>query len=147
MNAAATFGKVRRALHPRHVRVIAVTIIVEIGLHTTTLPRLARLLRVRLDVDGHPAQDGIALDPPVMLGIRRYGRAMDRVLRRWPFGDTCLRRALILGFLIRRLDPILCIGVRRDDAGEIAAHAWLVVASVTLDPTAAQYLSFGDVAR
>lgn len=145
MNAAATFLKVRRALHPRHLWVIAATVVVEIGLHTIRLPRLARLLRVRLDVDGHPAQD--SLDPSAVLRIRRYGRATDRVLRRWPFGDTCLRRALILGFLIRRLDPILCIGVRRDDAGEIAAHAWLVVAGATLDSTAAQYLPFGDVTR
>ncbi len=145
MSTVATLRKIRRGLHPRHVRVIPVMIVVEIGLRTMRLPRLARLLRLRLGVDGPPAHDGDAPDPAVMLRIRRYARAIDRVLRRWPFGDTCLRRALILGFIIRDLDPTLLIGVRRDDAGEIAAHAWLMVAGTTLDPMAAQYLSFGDV--
>lgn len=94
--------------------------------------------------DGHPPRTNHSADPDLVRRIRRAARAIDRILRRWPFGDTCLRRALILGFLLRRLDPILQIGVRRDDAGDIAAHAWLVVAGTTHDPMAAQYLSFGD---
>jgi len=138
--------KLRQGLHPRHVLVLAVTVVVEIGLRTITLPRLVRLLGVRLDVDGSSLQETGSADPGISRQIRRSGRAIDRVLRRWPFGDTCLRRALILGFLIRRLDPTLLIGVRRDEAGEIAAHAWLAVAGTTLDPAAAHYLSFGDQA-
>lgn len=145
MSTAVKLRKIRRGLHPRHAWIIAVTAVVEIGLRTTRLPRLARLLGVRLGVDAPPSPETVPLDPRVRFGIRRAARAIDRVLRRWPFGDTCLRRALILGVLIRRLDPTLLIGVRRDDDAQIAAHAWLVVAGSTLDPMAAQYLSFGDV--
>lgn len=145
MSVAVGLRKIRQGLHPRHLPVVAVTAAVEIGMRTLRLPRLARLLGVRLETHGQPVEDAAPPDPTVVRRVRRAGRAIDRVLRRWPFGDTCLRRALILGFLIRRLGPTLLIGVRRNEEGEIAAHAWLVVGGTTLDPLAAQYLSFGDV--
>jgi len=126
----------------RLVPVLVITIVVEIGLRSTTLPRLARLLGVRMSVNGEPVH-GAAPPGLTVLSTHRialYGRTIPRVLRRWPFGDTCLRRALILGFFIRRVDPVLVIGVRRDETGKIAAHAWLVVAGTTLDPSATRYL-------
>lgn len=143
---AVQVGKLRQGLHPRHVWIVVITILVEVGMRTTRLPRLTRLLGIRLGVDGSPTPEPASPDPAVLFRIRRTARAIDRVLRRWPFGDTCLRRALVLGFLIRHLDPTLLIGVRRNEAGEIAAHAWLAVAGTTLDPAAAQYLSFDDLA-
>ncbi len=47
---------------------------------------------------------------------------------RWPWRTTCLKRASVLFTLLRRIDVEveLHIGVRRDDAGAFAAHAWLV---------------------
>ena len=56
-------------------------------------------------------------------------RWVDRVLYalRGPWHHTCLRRATVLYGLLRRAGrPVeLVIGVRRDAAGRVAAHAWL----------------------
>jgi hypothetical protein len=45
-----------------------------------------------------------------------------------PWRYTCLSRAAVLYHLFRRArHPVeLWVGVRRDDAGALAAHAWLV---------------------
>jgi transglutaminase superfamily protein len=55
---------------------------------------------------------------------------VDRVLRRLPppWRHTCLKRALTLQYLIRRAgrQVQLKVGVRRNAAGELLAHAWLV---------------------
>ena len=55
---------------------------------------------------------------------------VDRVLRRLPppWRHTCLRRALVLHYLLHRAGrpTELRIGVRRDDQNALAAHAWLV---------------------
>lgn len=144
MTTTLTLRKVGHGLHPRHALVVGVAAVVEIGLRTTRVPRLARVLRVRLATESQPGPSVGFADPEVIQTARRYARATDRVLRRWPFGDTCLRRSLVVGFLIRRFEPTLLIGVRRDEDGEIAAHAWLVVEGTTLDPGADQYLAFGD---
>jgi hypothetical protein len=55
---------------------------------------------------------------------------VDRVLRRLPppWRHTCLKRALTLLYLTRRSGGMaeLKVGVRRTEAGELLAHAWLV---------------------
>lgn len=45
-----------------------------------------------------------------------------------PWRHTCLKRAAILYHLLRRagLPVELCIGVRREPAGPLTAHAWLI---------------------
>lgn len=54
---------------------------------------------------------------------------VDRVLQRMPppWRKTCLKRAIVLQSLLRRAGrpAELRIGVRRDEAGNLAAHAWL----------------------
>ena len=54
---------------------------------------------------------------------------VDRVLRRLPppWHHTCLKRALVLHYLIHRAGRTteLRIGVRRDEHDALAAHAWL----------------------
>lgn len=54
---------------------------------------------------------------------------VDRVLKRLPppWHHTCLKRAVVLHYLIHRAGRTseLRIGVRRDEAGALAAHAWL----------------------
>ena len=54
---------------------------------------------------------------------------VDRVLKRLPppWKHTCLRRALALHYLVHRAGrpAELQIGVRRDEFGTLAAHAWL----------------------
>ena len=70
---------------------------------------------------------------------------MERVFRHLPFNDTCLRRALVLGQRIRRVDPTLVIGVRHDECGALAAHAWLVVGGVALDPLSTEFEALRDL--
>jgi hypothetical protein len=50
----------------------------------------------------------------------------------WPFGDTCLRRALVLGHHLRDQSPVLRIGVTADRSEDVAAHAWVETTDVTL---------------
>lgn len=54
---------------------------------------------------------------------------IDWQLRRlpWPWRRTCLKRAAVLYHLLRRdgVPVELRIGVRRDDGGQLTAHAWL----------------------
>ena len=118
--------RVRLAEVPGLCAALALAVVVEVGLRTTTLPRLARALHTPLAVDGSDAY----ADPTVATllprwAVRRMG-AVRRVLRHWPFGDSCLRQALVCGWLLRRLRPALQLGVAKVD-GEVRAHAWLVV--------------------
>ena len=130
-----------RLLDPQVTLVALVALIVEAGLRVSTLPRLTRLLGIRLAQDGDSAQQENGVLPPGLsvTWIRRRVVAVNRVFQHWPFDSTCLRRALVLGQRIRKLNPALVIGVRHDDSGALAAHAWLVVAGVALDPLAIQY--------
>ncbi len=55
---------------------------------------------------------------------------VDRVLNRlpWPWRRTCLKRAIVLHYLVHRAGRAaeLRIGVRRDEHAALLAHAWLV---------------------
>nr|WP_255622445.1 lasso peptide biosynthesis B2 protein [Tessaracoccus sp. OS52] len=113
-----------------------VAVVVEVGLRVTTLPRLASLLGVPL-ASGEPSGEPETMSGKQLAGLpataRRQVRATRRVLNCWPFGDTCLRQALVSGNRLRRLAPSLHIGVAKIE-GEIRAHAWLVVSGRVLDP-------------
>jgi hypothetical protein len=124
---------VRAAEIPDLCAALVVALVVEVGLRTTTLPRLARALGAPLAVDGF---DSYAERAEAVLLPRWAVLRMDavrRVLRHWPFGDTCLRQALVCGWLLRRLRPALQLGVAKVD-GEVRAHAWLVVTGTVVDP-------------
>jgi hypothetical protein len=139
----------RRAFRLLDPQVVLVALVVEAGLRLSTLPRLTRLLGIRLAQDGESEQQQNSALPPGLpaIWIRQRALAVNRVFRHWPFGNTCLRRALVLGQRIHRLDPTLVIGVRHDDSGALAAHAWLVVAGVSLDPLATQYEELRELRR
>lgn len=124
---------------PATLAALALAVVVEIGLRTTSLPRLARLLGTPLAVtdDSRRTDDSEgAVEAVLPAKAKRQVRATRRVLRHWPFGDTCLRQALVSGQRLRRLDPTLHVGVARIE-GEIRAHAWLVIGGGVLDPLAA----------
>lgn len=110
---------------------LGVAVAVEIGLRTIRLSRLSRWLGVPLATGSDPRTS----DPRLVVVPRRARRrlaAAGRALRYWPFGNSCLRVALVGGFLVRDLDPILRIGVAKHD-GEIKAHAWLEIGGLSLD--------------
>jgi hypothetical protein len=125
--------RVRLSEVPSLCAALALAVVVEVGLRTTTLPRLARALGTPLAVDGFDAYAdpaGAVLLPDWAV-LRMH--AVRRVLRHWPFGDTCLRQALVCGWLLRGLRPALQLGVAKVD-GEVRAHAWLVVSGTVVDP-------------
>ncbi len=117
------------------LRVVAWFALVEVGLRARPLPALCRWLGVRLEPGPPPAPSRHLTSERAM----RTARAVNRVNARWPWGGTCLRRSLVLGRLLADLSPTLVLGVRRDDAGEIAAHAWLEVGGRSIDPDSAMY--------
>ncbi len=53
------------------------------------------------------------------------------VQRMWLWDETCLRRSLAAGWLLRRRRPRLCLGL--PGSGDALAHAWLVVEGQALD--------------
>lgn len=123
----------------RSLRLVYVTLTVaavELGLRTSTLPRLTRLL----GVDGR-RRTSAPLAPSV---FRRRTVDADHCLARWPVETTCLRRALVVGHQLRRYGPVLRLGVRRED-GEVKAHAWLEIDGESLDPTSADFASLEPV--
>ncbi|MEE6287549.1 lasso peptide biosynthesis B2 protein [Georgenia sp. MJ173] len=107
------------------------------------LPQLARTLGVPLVTDTtRPATE--LFTERLTREERRSLRAVQRVLRHWPWDDTCLRRALATGHVLRHRGPSLRVGVAKTD-GAVRAHAWLEIDGRTLDPDApAEYLSLVD---
>ncbi|WP_324649615.1 lasso peptide biosynthesis B2 protein [Georgenia sp. H159] len=117
----------------RAARTVALAGVVEVGLRTMPVPRLARLLRVRLVLDGRPGQ---VTDVSGLRLTDRERADLDitwRVLRHRPFNGTCLRRALLGAHVLRRRDHAVRIGVQKI-GGEVKAHAWVELDGVVLDP-------------
>jgi hypothetical protein len=148
--------RMRRA-RPRDFAEVAAVMItaarVEWGLRRRTLPATARALGLAFS----PSASGsaaAAADETDSYGAdlrrlpawaTRRARIAALVMRGWPFGDTCLRRALVTGSRLSSLAPELVIGVRgREEPGGIDAHAWLRVDGIDLDPIASEFLAFGS---
>lgn len=98
-------------------RVLAIVACVPPLLHVQSLHRIASRVPV-----GQPHGDVPSTEALV--------REVDRWLNHlpWPWRRTCLKRAGVLYALLRRagVEVELHIGVKRDDAGALAAHAWLM---------------------
>jgi len=123
---------------------LLVTCAVEVGLRLLPLPRTARLFGAPLRQTPAPP----APEPrPARLGARgrRQARSVQRVMRHWPFGDTCLRHALVAGQRLRRFSPELVVGVAKVE-GQVRAHAWLEFDTGIYDPlrAAQAYLPLGS---
>jgi hypothetical protein len=109
---------------------------IEVGLRTSSLAGLGRRLGVSFDEAA-----GARTKPPAVAQTafsdkeRRQLSAISRVLRFWPFGDTCLRQCLASGAVLRSRGPRLVIGVARNGS-EVTAHSWLVFRGGALDPLA-----------
>ncbi len=89
-------------------------------IHLVPLDRIARWVARRpMPVIADPSVDDAAI-----------AEWIDRLLRGLPppWRHTCLRRALVLHYLVHRAGrpAELRIGVRRDEQNALAAHAWLV---------------------
>lgn len=117
--------------------------VIETSMRTSSLPATCRRLGVRLDVasSAPPATD--------LARLPRWSQtplwAAHTATARWPVGDTCLRRCLLIGHRLRALEPVLRIGVRRDADGAFSAHSWLEFDGRTLDADAAGFAALGCV--
>ncbi len=85
--------------------------------HLVSLERLTRWIERRRPAAPPEAWDGALAE------------WVDRVLAKLPppWRRTCLKRALVLLYLTRRAGGavLLQVGVRRDERGDLVAHAWL----------------------
>lgn len=126
----------------RWVRLRALGLVLTVPplLHLVPLHRLApRLGRKRA-----PSSDAPPLNDIVPW--------IDQLLWRlpWPWKFTCLKRAAVLYGLFQRYDMAveLWIGVRRNTAGSLEAHAWLVRGGVPfLEAAEATLHTYGVIAR
>ena len=110
-----------RRLTPRwRLRATVAALILPPLIHLVSLDRLNRWIGRRRSPS---PPDGLVDDPALAEWV-------DRVLVKLPppWKKTCLRRAIVLHYLLRRAGrpAALMIGVRRDERNELAAHAWLV---------------------
>jgi hypothetical protein len=121
------------------VVVVALLVRVEIGLRHRPLPDLCRRLGIGL---GGAVPDRAAGEVPDREWLARRVRAVDRVMRHWPPGDTCLRRCLVLGRLLRRTSPTLVLGVRRVEGSSVEAHSWLEIGGRPVDRSSSSYAVF-----
>jgi len=127
------------------LRAVGPMVVIEVMLRTIDLPTTCRRLGVRCDLTSTtPPATELAVLPR---RSRRVVLASLAVASRWPAGDTCLRRCLLVGHRLRALDPVLRIGVRRTPDGTFSAHSWLEFDGATLDPTAARFATLGAVGR
>ena len=117
-----------------------VALFVEVSLRTTDLRTTARRLGVSLPafVPQPPVTEH---DEGLPAWAGRRGWVAVRLMRRWPFGDTCLRRSLVLGQRLAVLHPQLHLGVTKED-GALKAHAWLEVGGLVLDTEHTRFSRF-----
>jgi hypothetical protein len=106
---------------------VVVLAVVELLIRWIPLPRLSRLLGVRVDLA--PPRDSVAELQMTELSPRaqRELRCARRVADARPFSrGPCLRRSLVAGHLLRRLDPAVRLGVVGTE-DQFVAHAWVEI--------------------
>ena len=125
--------RARRALRlpPRELlttaRVVFVLLVVELLIRWVRLPRLSRLLGVRVTLEPPaPGAEQLSIED-LPSSARRQLRCTQRVADAWPLSEgPCLRRALVGGHLIRDLHPAVRLGVA-GSGDTVHAHAWLEI--------------------
>lgn len=100
---------------------------IEIGLRTLDVRRLSVLCRAPLsDLQG-PVAGARGELTRLRPSERRMLWAIEWIDGRWLAPVTCLRRALVTGFALRRRGPILRLGITGNGS---TAHAWIEVDGV-----------------
>jgi hypothetical protein len=109
------------------LRAFAVIVVVELLIRWMPLPRLSRLLGVRLDLRPRPVGAAVMACGDLPAGALRQLRCTWRVADAWPFSKgPCLRRALVGGHMLRALDPAVRIGLA-PEGDRLVGHAWLEI--------------------
>lgn len=126
------------------LRALVPMVMIEISLRTSDLPTTCRRLGIVCDLHSAAPPSGLAVLPR---WARRAVLGSLVVVSRWPAGDTCLRRCLLIGHRLRRLDPVLRIGVQRAPGGAFSAHSWLEFDGHPFDPTANSFAPLNSTGR
>lgn len=130
--AARRWGQVPWSARGNAVAILALWMSAEGALRVLSLRRVCRTFGLRWSAAPTRARATAgALAPEVAARVSATCARVDRVLRVARPRDGCLRRALVLGHLLRDLEPTLCIGVVRGD-GPFTAHAWLELGGLSL---------------
>jgi Transglutaminase-like superfamily len=111
----------------------------ELSLRMRGLTKTCRAFGVVLQLDGNASSKECAALP---IRFNMVARSVQRIVRSWPLGDTCLRRCVLLGWRINSLGPVLKIGIRMDDS-VLVAHSWLELDGCPLDRESARYAPLG----
>jgi hypothetical protein len=78
-----------------------------------------------------PPVQGVQHSGTVPLGARRIAWAVDIMSRHTPWESACLAQAIAGKIMLARrgVPALLYLGTRKDEQGELVAHAWLRVAN------------------
>lgn len=123
------------------ISALVTAVVIEVGLRSIRLPDLAQRLGVPYDASPQRVDECLPCRLPPWAERRLH--LSNRVMDRWPFGGTCLRRSLLVGSRLRELHPLLRIGVSRDEG--LRAHAWIDIDGKSLDPAASLYSVLEEV--
>lgn len=122
-------------------RILGVLIQVEFFLRVSSLPALCQRLGIAMD-DGIDVVRLSSQSTVTWWQVDSTVRRVSRILRWWPFGNTCLRRCLVAGALLREAHPRLVLGVQRSPDQEIRAHSWLCLGGRSIDPMSEHFKPF-----
>lgn len=120
----------------------------ELAVRVVPLPRLAQWFGAPLCLDGvRPVSRRIPDD--CTKDEHRLLVAVERLARRWPIGrGPCLRQSLAAGFVMRRHGARLRLGIVRQGAGDVIAHAWIEIdGQAVTNPRGAQFLPLSAASR
>jgi hypothetical protein len=115
------------------VKVACLFVLAELAVRVTSLDRAAGLFGVRLAFDDAPVMplpsEPIPLTEAERLSMRSVSRISPRV-----YGPTrgCLRRSLVVGRVLRRLEPVMRLGAQRREEA-LVVHAWVDINGFRLD--------------
>jgi len=121
------------------LRVAGTVLVLPPLLHVVSLHRVANRLTVR---------EIARAQPPIPPLVNEVDRWLTRLP--WLWRTTCLKRAGVLYALLRKggVEVELHIGVKRDDSGALAAHAWLMKGGAPyLEHPSAVLASYQVIAR
>lgn len=134
--AVARLGRLRPRDLLAALHVAVVLAVVELLVRWVPLPRLSRLVGVRVDLGPAPAAAEPLASSDLPLRERRQLDWTRRLSDAWPFSrGPCLRRALVGGHLLRRRAPVIRLGVM-GSGDDLVGHAWLEIDGRPVDPVA-----------
>lgn len=119
------------------IAVAALLVRAEVSLRMLPIDRVTTSFGMRFDEKPTTSSGRPAWSP----AEHRWLGNADRVIRRWPFDRSCLRRSLVLGWILRKRRPQLVIGTLLV-GGKVTAHAWVRVGTTDLDTDIADHVTF-----